>query len=266
MECQESRLYLTAYIDKALTPEERQNVEQHLSDCESCSTFLAVELKTKRLLWQRLSQPQVPPGLCVRIIQRIAGAKPAEARKRWRLSLWLLRPAPILAMAGAFVLLFALTIFYAGPRSTEASPFVRDSVDGHVKCLLGEYMMDVRLASPDDLSGWFQDRLRFPVRLPRFAGQEPAGVWEGRVSLMGRVRSAQVFYRWRGKTLSLFVLPGEAINLMPGEQRMRNERTFHVNHHKGYTSLMWREGDLAYCLVSDLSPEEVIAFASEGYV
>jgi hypothetical protein len=52
------------------------------------------------------------------------------------------------------------------------------------------------------------------------------------------------------------------MNLMPGEKQVRNSRIFHVNHHKGYTSLMWKEGDLAYCLVSDLSPEEVMAFAS----
>lgn len=52
------------------------------------------------------------------------------------------------------------------------------------------------------------------------------------------------------------------MGMMPGEKQIRSGRTFHVNHHKGYTSLMWKAGDLTYCLVSDLPPEEVITFAS----
>jgi anti-sigma factor (TIGR02949 family) len=263
MDCRDLREYLSASIDSALTPQEQEKVDQHLSHCTACSRFLALELKTKRLLRQRLPHPQLPPGLRERIIQGIAGAEPVKVTARWGLPIWLLRPGPILAMAGALILLFALTIFYAGPRSTEASPFVRDSVDGHVRCLLGEYTMEVKLASPDELARWFQERMKVPIHVPRFAQQEQIGPWEGRVSLMGGVRSAQVFYRWRGKTLSLFILPGEKMNLMPGEERVWNGRTFHVNHHKGHTSLMWTEGDFVYCLVSDLSPEEVMAFASE---
>ncbi len=264
MDCQQVREHLSASIDGALSPEKQRAVELHLGGCEDCSKFLALELKTKRLLRQRLSQPEVPSGLRERIIQAIGDASAASSRRRWAPPLWQRGPAAILALAGVVALVVALTIYYAGPRSIEASPFVSDSVNSHVKCLLGEYTMEVNLAHPNDLARWFHERLGFRVRLPRFAGQEQTGLWEGRVSLMGGVPSAQVFYRWKGKTLSLFILPGEAIGLMPGVEHIWNNRTFRVNHHRGYTSLMWREGDLAYCLVSDLSPEEVMAFASES--
>ncbi len=266
MECRDAREYLSASIDGALTPEEQERVEQHLSACERCSAFLAVELKTKRLLRQRLPPPPVPSGLRERIIESIPEADATKQRRQWVFPLWLLRPAPILALVGVFALFLALTIYYAGPRSIEASPFVRDSVDGHVKCLLGEYPIEVKLAHPADLARWFNQRLDFRVRLPRLTGQEQTGLWEGRVSLMGGVRSAQVFYHWKGRTLSLFILPGEAMGLMPGEKHTRDSRTFQVNHHRGYTSLMWRDADLTYCLVSDLSPEEVMTFASERHV
>jgi anti-sigma factor RsiW len=166
-------------------------------------------------------------------------------------------------MAGALALFLGLTIFYGLPRSIEASPFVRDSVDGHIKCLLGEYTMEVKLANPDKLARWFQGRLQFPARLPQFARQDQTELWEGRVSLMGGVQSAQVFYRWKGKTLSLFVLPAAKMPLMPGVERAWNRHAFRVNQHEGHTSLMWREGDFAYCLVSDLRPEDVMMFASE---
>ena len=263
MECQTARVDLSAYVDDALTAQEREVVVRHLQVCGSCSNFLAVELQTKHLLRQQLPQPQLPSGLRERIVRGIAEAEPMKLEERWRFPLWLRRKAPILAMASAFVLLLALMIFYAGPHSTQASPFVRDSVDGHVKCLLGEYPMEAKLANPEELAHWFQQRLQFPVRLPRFTQQEPKLLWQGRISLMGGVRSGQVFYRFRGKTLSLFVLPGEKITLMPGEEQVRNGRAFRVNHHEGYTSLMWRAGDLTYCLVSDLPPEDVMTFASE---
>ena len=266
MDCQQVRQHLSASIDGALSPEEQKAVEGHLAGCEDCSRFLTLELKTKRLLRQRLSQAEVPGGLRERIIQAISEAEAARPRSRWAPPLWQRRPAPILALVGIFALFLALTIYYAGPRSTEALAFVRDSVDGHVKCLLGEYPIEVKLAHPADLARWFHERLDFRVRLPRFAGQEKRGLWEGRVSLMGGVRSAQVFYRWHEKTLSLFVLPAAKMPLMPGEERVWNTQTFHVNQHEGHTSLMWKEGDLAYCLVSDLSPEEVMAFASESHV
>lgn len=263
MECQEVRVYLSASIDDALTADEQEAVVRHLSACESCSTFLALELKTKRLLRERLPQPQLPSGLRERIIQGLTEAEPMKLEERWCFPLWLRRPAPILALASTFILLLALAIFYATPRSTQASPFVRDSVDGHVKCLLGEQIMEVKFARPEELARWFQERLNFPVRLPRFARQEQGHIWEGRLSLMGGERASQVFYRWKGHTLSLFVLPGEKMALMPGMVQIQNERTFLVNHHKGYTSLMWKAGGLTYCLVSDLPPEEVMAFASQ---
>ena len=263
MVCQEIRVYLSASIDDALTADEQETVARHLSACESCSTFLALELKTKRLLRERLPQPQLPSGLRERIIQGLTEAEPMKLEERWRFPLWFRRPAPILATAGVFMLLLALTIFYAPPRSTQASPFVRDSVEGHVRCLLGEQTMEVKFATSEELARWFQKRLNVPVCLPRFARQEQGHIWEGRLSLMGGERASQVFYRWKGHTLSLFVLPGEKMALMPGLMQVRNERTFLVNHHKGYTSLMWKAGDLTYCLVSDLPPEEVMAFASQ---
>ncbi|MGH7369879.1 MAG: zf-HC2 domain-containing protein [Candidatus Methylomirabilaceae bacterium] len=263
MDCRELREQISALADGALTPEEQEKLDEHLSGCDACSRFLTLEQSTKRLLRQRLLQPQLPPGLRETIIRGIRGAERTAATRRRSALARFLRPAPILAMAAALALFLGLSIFYGPPRSTEASPFVRDSVDGHVKCLLGEYTMEVELANPDKLARWFQGRLQFPARLPQFARQDQTELWEGRVSLMGGVRSAQVFYRWKGKTLSLFVLPAEKMPLMPGEDRVWNSRTFHVNQHKGHTSLMWREGDLAYCLVSDLPPEEVMAFASE---
>jgi anti-sigma factor (TIGR02949 family) len=263
MECQEVRVYLSAYIDDALTSDERETVGRHLSSCERCSKFLALELKTKLFLREHLPQLQLPPGLRERIVQGLAEAEPRTLEERWGFPLWLRRPAPIVAMACAFVLLLALAIFYAVPRSTQASFFVRDSVEGHVKCLLGEQTMDVKFATLEELARWFQERLNVSVRLPRFTRQEQRELWEGRLSLMRGERAGQLFYRWKGRTLSLFVLPGEKLAIMPGERQVRSGRTFHVNHHKGYTSLMWKAGGLTYCLVSDLSPEELMVFASE---
>ncbi|HWQ70408.1 MAG TPA: zf-HC2 domain-containing protein, partial [Patescibacteria group bacterium] len=197
MECQEIRVYLSASIDDALTADEQETVARHLSACERCSTFLALELRTKRLLREQLPQPQVPSGLRERIIQGITETEPLKLEERWCFPLWLRRPAPILAMACAFVLLLALTIFYTTPRSTHASPFVRDSVEGHVKCLLGEQTMDAKFATPEELTRWFQERLNVSVRLPRFSRQEQRQLWEGRISLMGGGRAGQLFYRWK---------------------------------------------------------------------
>ncbi len=263
MECQEIRVYVSAYIDDALTADERETVARHLSSCERCSKFLALEQKTKRLLREHLPQPQLPSGLRERIVQGFAEAEPRTLEERWGFPLWLRRPAPIVAMACAFVLLLALAIFYAAPRSTQASSFVRDSVEGHVKCLLGEQTMEVKFATPEELARWFQGRLNVSIRLPRFTRQEQRELWEGRLSLMGGEKAGQLFYRWKGHTLSLFVLSGEKLAIMPGKQQIRSGRTFHVNHHKGYTSLMWKVGNLTYCLVSDLPPDEVMTFASE---
>lgn len=263
MECQGIRVYLSASIDDALTADEQKAVAQHLSACECCSKFLALELKTKRLLAERLPQPQLPSGLRERIVQGLAEAEPMELEERWRFPLWFRRPAPIVAMAFAFVLLLALAIFYAAPRLTQASPFVRDSVEGHVKCLLGEQTMEVKFATLEELARWFQGQLNVSVRLPHFTRQEQRELWEGRLSLMGGEKAGQLLYHWNGHTLSLFVLPGEKLAMMPGEKQIRSGRIFHVNHHKGYTSLMWKVGDLTYCLVSDLPPDEVMTFASE---
>ncbi len=263
MECRTVRIDVSAYVDDALTAQECEAVVRHLQTCDSCSNILMAELQTKRLLRERLPQPQLPVGLRERIVQGLTEAEPMTPERWWRLPWWLRSPALIPATAGAFILFLTLTIFYAGPDTLQASPFVRDSVTSHVKCLLGEYPMEIKLADPEELARWFQTRLNLPVRLPRFASQAQSGLWEGRMSLMGGERAGQVFYYWKGHTLSLFVLPGEKFAIMPGKKQIRSGQTFYLNHHKGYTSLMWRAGDLTYCLVSDLSPEEVMTFASE---
>lgn len=74
--------------------------------------------------------------------------------------------------------------------------------------LFGEQTMEVTFATLEKLARWFQWRLNVSVHLPRFTRQEQSALREGRLSLMGGKRAGQLFYRWKGHTLSLFVLSG----------------------------------------------------------
>jgi hypothetical protein len=88
-------------------------------------------------------------------------------------------------------------------------------VADHIHFLQVSDALEIASADPAVLVDWFQDRVPFPVQIPRLNNGRLLG---GRLcSLFGR-HASLVFYERGGKRLSLFTLAADAI---PLEQRKK---------------------------------------------
>lgn len=59
MTCLEVVEIITDYLEEALTPEDRRRVEEHLANCDGCTTYLEQMRETIRLTGV-LTEEQIP--------------------------------------------------------------------------------------------------------------------------------------------------------------------------------------------------------------
>jgi anti-sigma factor (TIGR02949 family) len=115
MRCKKAIEQLSAYLDGQLTAPEREAVRSHLAECARCRAELEALERTARALAD-LPRLQAPSDLRDRVMGKVAGVAPAEARPpRWRMY-W----------GAAAAVLFAVVIMLltrtAPPRPTGPEP------------------------------------------------------------------------------------------------------------------------------------------------
>ena len=69
MRCREVRKSLDRFLRQELTPSVREEIESHLSDCESCQAEL-VRLQRLEELLTAAPSPPIPEGLAERMLER----------------------------------------------------------------------------------------------------------------------------------------------------------------------------------------------------
>src|SRR5262249_6674456 len=100
---------------------------------------------------------------------------------------------------------------------------------------------------------WFTGKVDFAPRVA-FSGDEEFPLQGGALARFGD-RSAAVFvWKRRLHTVSLFTFRADGLPL-PVERRPA--------HSHGFTVLLWRDGDLGYALVSDVSAADLELLAAK---
>jgi anti-sigma factor RsiW len=72
------------------------------------------------------------------------------------------------------------------------------------------------------------------------------------VALCPIEKGALLVYKRQLHTISLFVFPSEGL-VLPGDRRVRQER--------GFSAVLWRDGDLGHALTSDLNGADLQTLA-----
>ena len=73
-------------------------------------------------------------------------------------------------------------------------------------------------------------------------------------------KAAVLVYKRRLHTESLFVFRGDGFSF-PGADRNLGRVAATVRHVRGFSVVLWRDGELGYALVSDLNTEELVGLA-----
>lgn len=69
--CEDAFRRLDDYVDRALSPEEREQVEHHLEECEACAREYRFELGFVREVRKKLRRISAPSDLIERIFARL---------------------------------------------------------------------------------------------------------------------------------------------------------------------------------------------------
>jgi anti-sigma factor RsiW len=224
-----------------LDPERAALVSSHVTTCAACRAVSQAEGALDQLLEEKL--PQHPASLVLkrRLEARLPSAAPLSPRRRARRAALIALP---LAACAALVLVVR-------PRLEARDPLVAEAIADHLRVVYREQPVDVDSGGPHRVKPWFTGRLDFAV--PQvYGGDQEFALIGGAVALFEDRKAALLVYKRQLHTISLFVFPSEGMTL-PSEPRLRQSR--------GFSVVLWRQGDLGYALTSDLNGGDLQALA-----
>jgi anti-sigma factor RsiW len=217
---------VTGYVDGALSPADRAEVEAHIAGCPACRAQADAE-RTVASAVRGLPSPALPHGLAVRVRRR--SRKPVTLRRR----VWVPALAAVLAM---------------GLWARGSPPFVAWEVAlDHAHCF-GKQRVPAQVwtADPMRLSAWFDAQgTELPLVPASAGGLDLVG---GRYCRLADRKVAHVYYGGREGQLSLYVIPGS----------VRFERSF-VWRGRGATVNLLKIAGSNVALVSE-HPPSIAAF------
>jgi anti-sigma factor RsiW len=218
------------YVDDELDPAARKEFSTHLSGCLECTAALSEQLQFKKALRVSGRSFTAPPELHAAVYRAV---RPNQSVSPWWK--WVLAPLS--------VLLLGIVGFLLIPKS-QGNPMLAALVDTHITALASEHPVDVISDSRHTVKPWFQGKLPFTFNLPEVAGTSFT-LLGGKVVYAGQNPGAELLYTAGPHKISVFIFAAPAA----AEKLVSNrDRSFNVSQ--------WREGGLAYYVVTDASPDE----------
>ncbi len=121
MDCSQTELWLSEYIEASLPAEETEQVRRHLETCSNCSA-LASEMRSILSLCEQYPSLEMDPDFVEKILLRTSG-RPRTRSFRERLNVYFVRPllTPRFAVgAGLATLFLFFSVNVMGPRLSGA--------------------------------------------------------------------------------------------------------------------------------------------------
>jgi anti-sigma factor RsiW len=236
-------------------------LRSHLAGCAACARLEAAETALEDLLERSLPRRAAPEELKSRLsrMAEVGGpgvrTAPPLARDRWSRLL-----APILA-AGLAVAVVGLVLDRRSSESEAArTAVVSEAVSDHLRALASERGFELGSGNGHEVKPWFEGRLDFApvIPAPEVADLRLRG---GSVGYFLDRKAAVVGYSLRRHAVTLLAFRPDGLGL-PAARRPDGNALVSGSSLRGFRVATWREADIGYALVSDVSPEELDALAA----
>ncbi len=259
MTCNRPKVQLYLYLDGELAPSDAAEVEQHLQDCQVCQSEATAHHRLQTLLQTALPPEDVPDPVVSAIEPQLVDDAPVNVMPmpRW-LSRTLLWSG---AVAMAALLLFALGMRLWWPASVPL--VVQEIVDSQIRAQLMNAPYDKVAADAGVIRRWFDGKVEFAPPLPAIPAEDYALVGV-RLNYFLNRRVAEIAYTSRDHGLSFLMFADKNIALNATRSVRFDARTFHIHTHKGYSTILWQDGEIVCSLVSDLRPDELLQIARKA--
>jgi anti-sigma factor RsiW len=258
MPCEYAQEQLYLYLDRELAPEEAHAVERHLQGCASCQQAVAAHRSLQAMLRAALEEEDMPAQLWPAIRQRLAQEGAALCPETHRSTRWR-------AWVGAGAIAALLLLAWIG-RSWFVAPLpdvVQEMVDSHIRTRLMVAPYTQVRAQPEAIQAWFRDRVEFAVPVPHLP-QEHYRFQGVRVNYFLNRRVAELAYTRGTHPLSFFIFAEPSMTLTAPHTVHAGKRTFYVQQRKGYTAILWKDGDMVCGLVSDLHAAVLVSILQQS--
>jgi len=254
--CENIRERLTLYLDNELQGDERAAVEVHVESCNSCASFVQKELTFLNAIRKSGPMHVASPELKTKVSEILNGATPPVVRGRSRRFRWALPVAAALLVLLLPVVIWRVLREDDHPENGVPSAFATKAAESHLKHIRGELPLEVTSSNPQQISEWFDNKVKFNVKLPSYqetSGQEILYTLEG-ARLVGFQNdyAAYVSYHMKERPISLVITSELLAKPAGGEEITSQGLTFHYNAINGLKVLTWSDRGLTYALVSDL--------------
>ncbi len=250
MDCDAISGELLDYQRGALSGDETERVRAHLEGCVHCRRQLAADTELTQALAQRLPRHAAPRAVQQRLAALASGSRVHRER----------RYAPIFVSVFATAAAVLLMVRVAQPgfllRAPATNELVEEGVNDHLRVVSSAHPIEVESGGGHQVKPWFTGRLDFAPRIS-FYVDDKFQLAGGNVGNF-RDRKAPVFV-WKISlhTSTLFVFPAEGL---AWPTRTPEVEAASISH--GFNVLLWRQGELGYCLVSDVNREDLDTLAS----
>lgn len=249
MTCQELDRFLYPYLDGEFQPEERMDVEAHLTTCAECAGRVAAEQQIRQTL-RRAARHSVQSARAPSSLRAGIQAGLQREQRRVQVGMWLRASAVALVMVTAGGTWVAL-------HESERQRFVEDAVKRHTKGLPHEIASD----TPDHVEAWFDGKLDHRVNLPRLHNATVRGA---RISNVKDRAAAYISY----EAVPAEGAPARKMGLFVFDDTGRDVKAqalpaVEVDSSQGYNVALWREGEIVYELVSDLDEADIRKMLSQ---
>jgi anti-sigma factor RsiW len=236
-------------------------LRSHLAGCAACARLEVAEVSLDDLLERTLPRRVAPADLKARLARMAEvdapGYRTAPPPARDRGSRFL---APVLA-AGLAVAVAGLLLDRRSTQDEAARTAVAsEAVSDHLRALASARGFELESGDGHEVKPWFEGRLDFApvIPAPEVADLRLRG---GSVGYFLDRKAAVVGYSLRRHSVTLLAFRPDGLGL-PAARRPDGNAKVSASSLRGFRVATWREADIGYALVSDVSPEELDALAA----
>jgi anti-sigma factor RsiW len=237
--CVEIKKLLHVFVDGEFGEGEAAEVERHLSGCASCRAEVERIYALKERLRTALPRTKTPEALKAKIAKNAAEALAPKRSLFFRVA--------IPALAAASVALGAVAIRYSEEGEP---PVVSAAISRHED----ELPIEIPGPSPEKVSHWFQGKVPFPVRVPRFS--DGTHLLGGRLSAVDQVMAAHLTYERNGKKITVLAFDASKLKapLAPEKVKIR-DRDVYLSTAHGYQIAVFQDHGVGYSITADFASD-----------